>query len=63
MLSKFWILATIFFLLLTFYVVISFAAGKKKNSTPSPEIKNYLFNVRILISFIALVSIILWLFL
>jgi hypothetical protein len=63
MLSKFWILVTILSLLLTFYIVISFAAGKKKNSTHSPEIKNYLFNVRILISFIAVVSVILWLFL
>jgi len=63
MIGKFWILVIIFFLLLTFYLVISLAAGKKKNSSPSPEIKNYLFNVRILISFIALVSVILWLFL
>jgi len=63
MVSKFWILVVIFFLLLAFYLVISLAVGKKKNSSPSPEIKNYLFNVRILISFIALVSVILWLFL
>ncbi len=63
MLSKFWILVTILSLLLTFYVVISLAAGKKKNSTSSPEIKNYMFNVRVLICFIAVVSIILWLFL
>jgi Na+/H+ antiporter NhaC len=63
MLHKFWTLLIIFSLLLTFYFVISFGAGKKKNTTISPEIKNYLFNVRILIIFIAVVSVILWLFL
>lgn len=63
MINKFWILVVILVLLLTFYLVISLAAGKKKNSSSSPEIKNYLFNVRILISLIALVSVILWFFL
>jgi len=63
MLSKFWILVAILVLLLVFYIVISVAVGKKKNSPPSPEIKNYLFNVRVLVGLIALVSIILWSFL
>ena len=62
MINKFLILVIIFVLLLTFYLVISLSAVKK-NSTPSPNNKNYLFNVRILISFIALVSLILWFFL
>jgi hypothetical protein len=62
MLNKFWILIVIFALLLTFYLVISIGAGKKKNVSLSPEIKNYLINVRILISFIAVVALILWFF-
>ena len=60
MLNKFWILIVIFALLLTFYLVISIGAGKKKNVSLSPEIKNYLINVRILISFIAVVALILF---
>jgi hypothetical protein len=62
MLHKFWILIIIFALLLIFYLVISLGAGKKKNTTLSPEIKSYLFNIRILIIFIAIVSVILWFF-
>ena len=56
---KFWILIIIFALLLTFYLVISLGAGKKKGATLSPEIKGYLSNIRILIGFIAVVSVIL----
>ena len=61
MLGKFEILIVIIALLLAFYFVISMGAGKRKNSTISPEIKRYLFGVRILIIIIAIVSLILWL--
>ena len=68
MLGKVGILIVIFVLLLVFYFVISWGAGKKKESSmtaefPPPEITGYLFNVRILIIFIAVVALILWLFL
>jgi Ca2+/Na+ antiporter len=59
---KFWILVIIFILLFIFYLVISFGAGKKKKTPLSPEIKSYLTNVRVLITFIAVVSVILWFF-
>jgi len=62
MINKFWILIIIFILLFTFYLVISLGAGKKKNIPLSPEIKGYLTNIRILIAFIAVVSVILWFF-
>ena len=68
MLDKIEILILIFVLLLIFYFVISWGAKSKKDSSmtaefPSPEITGYLFNVRILIIFIAVVALILWLFL
>ena len=71
MLSKFEILIVILGLLLTFYFVIAWGAGKgrkKKESSmtaefPSEEINRYLFGVRVLILFLAIVSLILWLFL
>ena len=63
MLGKVEILVVIIVLLLTFYFVISWGAGKTKKSTVSPEIKRYLFSVRILIIVIAIVSLILWLLL
>lgn len=64
MLEKFETLIIIFALLIIFYLVISLGAKKKiMNNSQSPEIKNYLFNVRILIIFIAIVALILWLFL
>ena len=68
MLQKAGILIVIFVLLLVFYLVISWGAGKKRQSSmtkdfPSPEIAGYLFGVRILIILIAIVSLILWLFL
>ena len=62
MLEKAEILVVIFALLLTFYLVISLGAGRKKSSQ-SPEIKRYLFGVRILIIIIAIVALILWFFL
>ena len=62
MLGKFEILFVIFALLATFYLVISWGARTKKKSLQSKEISNYLLNVRLLIIFIAIVSLILWLF-
>ena len=60
MLGKVEILVVIIALLLTFYFVISWGAGKRKNSPTSTEIARYLFGVRILIIIIAIVSLILW---
>jgi len=59
MLNKFGILAVIFILLLAFYFVISLAVYKKDETKISKNIKNYLFNVRILIIFIGVVALIL----
>jgi len=68
MLGKTGILIVILVLLLVFYFVISWGAGKKRQSSmtkefPSPEIAGYLLGVRVLIILIAIVSLILWLFL
>ena len=63
MLGKVEILIVIIVLLLAFYFVISWSAGKRKDSPVSKEIKRYLFGVRILIIVIAIVSLILWLLL
>ena len=63
MLEKAEILVVIFVLLLAFYFVISWGAGKRKKSQASVEIKRYLFGVRVLITLVAIVSLILWLFL
>ena len=68
MLGKTGILIVIFVLLLVFYFVISWGAGKKRQASmtkefPSPEIAGYLLGVRVLIILIAIVSLILWLFL
>lgn len=63
MLEKVEILIVIFIILLAFYLVIIWGASTKKKSSQSPEIKSYLFGVRVLILFIALVSLILWFFL
>ena len=60
MLGKVDILIVIIALLLAFYFVISWGAGKRKKSPTSPEIRGYLFGVRILIIVIAIVSLILW---
>ena len=62
MLGKAEILVVIFALLLTFYLVISLGAGKKRKSSQSREITSYLFGVRVLIIIIAIVSLILWFF-
>ena len=61
MLGKVEILIVIIGHLLAFYFVISWGAGKKKDSPASKEIKRYLIGVRFLITLIAIVSLILWL--
>ena len=63
MLEKIEILIVIFIVLLVFYLVIAWGASNKKKSSQSPEIKRYLFGVRILITIIAIVALILWTFL
>ena len=65
MLGKTGILIIILALLLVFYFVISWGAGKKRQSSmtkefPSPEIASYLLGVRVLIILIAIVSLVLW---
>ena len=61
MFGKVEILIVIIVLLLTFYFVITWGAGRRKNSPASKEITRYLFGVRFLIIMIAIVSLILWL--
>ena len=61
MFEKIEILVVIFILLLIFYGVISISAGKG-HKPKSPEIKNYLFGVKVLIIFLGIVSLILWTF-
>ena len=63
MFEKVEILVVIIVLLLTFYFVIWWGAGRGRKSSASPQIDRYLFGVRILISVIAIVSLILWLLL
>jgi len=63
MLEKIEILIVIFVLLFVFYLVISLGASQKKKSSESLKIASYLYNVRILIAFIAIVALILWFFL
>ena len=63
MFEKFEILIIIIAILLTFYFVISFGAGKGKDPSSATKITRYLFGVRILIGIIAIVSLILWLLL
>ena len=63
MFGKVEILIIIAVLLLAFYFVIAWGAGKRKDSPAYAEITRYLFGVRILIILIAIVSLILWLLL
>ena len=63
MLDKIQILLVITVLLLAFYFVIYWGASGAKDSSASAKIAKYLFGVRILIIFIAIVSLILWLLL
>ena len=55
------ILIVIIVLLLAFYFVIRLGAGKSKNPEASVKISRYLFGVKVLISLIAIVSLIFWL--
>jgi hypothetical protein len=61
MLEKTEILIVVIVLLLAFYFVIFLGARGSKNSAASIKIKKYLFGVRILISILAILSLILWL--
>ena len=63
MFEKLEILIIITIILLAFYFVISLGAGKGKDPSSSTKIARYLFGVRVLITIIALVSLILWFFL
>ena len=63
MFGKIEILLVITVLLVAFYFVISWGARVEKNSPAYDKVAKYLFGVRILIIFIALVSLILWLLL
>ena len=63
MFEKFEILFVILRLLLIFYLVILYGARSKNKDSQLYEIKRYLFGVRVLIIFIALVSLVLWSFL
>jgi hypothetical protein len=56
------ILVFIFVILIIFYLVIYWGSGGKKKSSQYPEIKSYMFGVKILISLIAIVSFLLWIF-
>ncbi len=59
MLEKIEILITIFVLLICFYLVITWGAGKKDKG----EIKRYILGVRILIIILGITAFILWIFL
>ena len=63
MLDKIQILLVITVLLLAFYFTISWSAGGSKKPEALTYIKKYLFGVKVLIIFIAIVSLILWLIL
>ena len=63
MLSKLGILLSILFLVLLFFLVISFGAGGFSNKEVQPKTKKYLRSVNILLIIIAVVGSILVLFL
>ncbi len=63
MFSKPIILIILLILLITFYLVIRFGAGKKKDIDNSKNLTKYLFGIRILILILAMVGLILWFFL
>tara|TARA_B100001029_G_scaffold173102_1_gene171586 strand:+ start:236 stop:427 length:192 start_codon:yes stop_codon:yes gene_type:complete len=62
MFDKSVILLILLGLLLIFYLVIRFSAGKKKDINKSNYLSKYLFGVRILIILLAFVGLILWFF-
>ena len=63
MFSKPIILVILLFLLLVFYLVIRYSAGKKKDIEDSQNLTRYLFGIRILIILLAIVGLTLWFFL
>ena len=63
MIGKFGILLTILFLVLFFFLVISFGAGAFSKGELKPETKRYLKSVNILLIIIAVVGSVLVLFL
>ena len=63
MLEKPGILFVILALMLAFYLVIRWGAGKKRDISKSYQMSNYLTGVRILIIILAIVALILWFFL
>ena len=63
MVGKLGILLTILFLVLLFFIVISFGAGVFSKSEKKPEIKKYLKSVYILLTIIAILGSLLVLFL
>ena len=54
------ILIILLFLLLVFYLVIRFGAGKKEDIDKSKNLTRYLFGIRILIILLAIVGLGLW---
>ena len=63
MLGKIEIFAVIIFLVILFYLVISFGAGHFSKKKKNPEIKKYLRSVNILLIFIVVIGTILIFFL
>tara|TARA_B110001450_G_scaffold156811_1_gene146132 strand:+ start:433 stop:624 length:192 start_codon:yes stop_codon:yes gene_type:complete len=63
MLGKIEIFAVIIFLVLLFYIVISFGAGLFSKEKKNPEIKKYIKSVNILLIFITVIGTILIFFL
>ena len=63
MLGKIEIFAVIIFLVILFYLVISFGACQFSKNKKNPEVKKYLRSVNILLIFIAIIGTILIFFL
>ena len=63
MLGKIEIFAVIIFLVILFYLVISFGAGQFSKNKENPEIKKYLRSVNFLLVFITIIGTILIFFL
>ena len=63
MLGKIEIFAVIIFLVILFYLVISFGAGLFSKQEENPEVKKYLRSVNILLIFITIIGTILIFFL
>ena len=63
MLGKIEIFAVIIFLVILFYLVISFGAGLFSKEKKNPEVKRYLRSVNILLVFISVIGTLLIFFL